>query len=203
MVSITSSPRWVSSWAGPGRSGVGDRASLGTLAALTERALIQRLPQASGGTAINQVVPVTVVHRLGQLCAEGVSRRPRGAPRVAGPPYRVDANGRDNAAERFCESFDLAAPINEFPLVVIVDDSQFAAGSLNNFLWATFTRSNPAADVHGVGSFTEQKHWGCRGSMVIDARIKEHLAPALETDPATCRKVDALAAPGGPLHGVC
>ena len=51
-----------------------------------------------------------------------------------------------------------------FPLVVLVDDSEFAARTLNNWLWVTFTRSNPAADVHGVGAFTRQKHWGCDGA---------------------------------------
>ena len=74
--------------------------------------------------------------------------------------------------------------------------------TLNNLLWVTFTRSNPAADVHGVGAFTRQKHWGCTGPLVIDARIKPHHAPPLEEDPAVTRRVDALAAPGGPLHGI-
>jgi 4-hydroxy-3-polyprenylbenzoate decarboxylase len=46
------------------------------------------------------------------------------------------------------------------------------------------------------------KHWGCRGSLVIDARAKPHHAPPLVEDPAVTRRVDALAAPGGPLHGI-
>jgi len=66
----------------------------------------------------------------------------------------------------------------------------------------TFTRSNPAADIHGVGACTRQKHWGCDGPLVIDARIKPHHAPPLEEDPAVTKRVKALAAPGGPLHGV-
>ena len=57
---------------------------------------------------------------------------------------------------------------------VVVDDSEFAARQMKDFLWVVFTRSNPASDIHGIGSFTEQKHWGCRGSLVIDARIKPH-----------------------------
>jgi 4-hydroxy-3-polyprenylbenzoate decarboxylase len=84
-------------------------------------------------------------------------------------------------------------------LIVIVDDSHFTATSLNNFLWVVFTRSNPAADLYGVGSFIEQKHWGCRGSLVIDARIKPHHAPPLIEDPQITKKVDARAARGGPL----
>jgi 4-hydroxy-3-polyprenylbenzoate decarboxylase len=82
---------------------------------------------------------------------------------------------------------------------VIVDDSDFAARTLDNFLWVVFTRSNPAADVYGIEAFTEQKHWGCRGALVIDARTKPHHAPPLTEDPETVRKVDALAARGGPL----
>jgi len=93
-------------------------------------------------------------------------------------------------------------PINRFPLVVIVDDSQFTTASLDNFLWVTFTRSDPAADVHGVEPFIEDKHWGCRGSLVIDARTKPHHAPPLEPDPEVARRVERLAARGGPLHGI-
>ena len=67
---------------------------------------------------------------------------------------------------------------------MVVDDSEFAARSERNFLWVTFTRSNPAADIDGVGSFIDQKHWGCTGPLVIDARIKPHHAPPLVDDPA-------------------
>ncbi len=89
-----------------------------------------------------------------------------------------------------------------FPLVVVVDDVEFAAASLENFLWVTFTRSDPAQDVHGAGAFVRQKHWGCRGPLVIDARCKPHHAPVLEADPEVTRRVDRLFAPGGPLHGI-
>ncbi len=92
--------------------------------------------------------------------------------------------------------------LHSFPLIVVVDDSEFAAASLNNFLWVTFTRSNPAADVHGFGSFVENKHWGCRGPLVIDARLKPHYAPPLIEDPAVTQRVDRLAAAGGPLQGL-
>jgi 4-hydroxy-3-polyprenylbenzoate decarboxylase len=86
--------------------------------------------------------------------------------------------------------------------VVLVDDSEFTPGTLNNFLWVTFTRSNPAADIHGIGAFTRQKHWGCDGALVIDARIKPHHAPPLEADPAVARRVEALGARGAPLYGI-
>jgi 4-hydroxy-3-polyprenylbenzoate decarboxylase len=91
---------------------------------------------------------------------------------------------------------------SEFPLLVVVDDSEMVARSLDNFLWVTFTRSNPAVDVFGVGEGVSHKHWGCTGPLVIDARIKPHHAPPLVEDSAVSRRVDALAAPGGPLFGL-
>src|SRR5207302_2481282 len=109
---------------------------------------------------------------------------------------------RAGSAEDFCAAFQSGDPINALPLVVLADDSDFTARTLNNFLWVTFTRSNPAADVQGIGAFIRQKHWGCEGSLVIDARMKPHHAPPLLEDPAVSKRVDALAAPGGPLHGV-
>jgi len=90
----------------------------------------------------------------------------------------------------------------EWPLVVLVDDAEMTARSLANLLWVTFTRANPSHDVHGVRAFSEHKHWGCRGALVIDARIKAHHAPPLEEDPEVTRRVEAMAAPGGPLHGL-
>jgi 4-hydroxy-3-polyprenylbenzoate decarboxylase len=104
--------------------------------------------------------------------------------------------------ERFCSYYQPDKALDGFPLVVLVDDSAFAARTLNNFLWVTFTRSNPAADLHGVGAFVRQKHWGCTGALVIDARLKPHHAPPLEEDPAVSRRVETLAVPGGPLYGI-
>jgi 4-hydroxy-3-polyprenylbenzoate decarboxylase len=113
------------------------------------------------------------------------------------PPLEMDSD-----LQRFCKAFRSADAINAFAVIVLVDDSDFTAGSLNNFLWVTFTRSNPAADVFGIGAFTHQKHWGCDGALVVDARIKPHHAPPLKEDPAVARRVESLAARGGPLHGI-
>lgn len=100
---------------------------------------------------------------------------------------------------RFCGHYSRSSSINQFPLVLLVDDSEFVARSLSNLLWVTFTRSNPAVDIAGIESFIESKHWGCHGSLVIDARIKPHHAPPLVEDPIVSKRVDLLAARGGPL----
>jgi 4-hydroxy-3-polyprenylbenzoate decarboxylase len=92
--------------------------------------------------------------------------------------------------------------LSAFPLIVLVDDAEFAARTLNNWLWVTFTRSNPAADVLAVGGRTWRKHHGGPGPLVIDARLKPHMAPPLVEDPAVSKRVDELASRGGPLHGL-
>ncbi len=104
--------------------------------------------------------------------------------------------------QRFCTALTGADSPAGFPLIVLVDDSDFTSHSLKNFLWVTFTRSNPAVDIHGIGASTQHKHWGCTGPLVIDARIKPHHAPPLEEDPAIQRRVEALGAPGGPLYRI-
>jgi 4-hydroxy-3-polyprenylbenzoate decarboxylase len=135
----------------------------------------------------------------------GVSSDHLQAPRLCLPGVlAVEAPGHANydrakSADDLCRAIEGNAALARFPLVVLVDDSQFTAASLNNFLWVTFTRSNPATDIHGAGAFVNQKHWGCRGPLVIDARTKPHHAPPLEPDPETARIVDARAARGGPL----
>lgn len=88
-----------------------------------------------------------------------------------------------------------------FPLIIVADDADFTAANWDNFLWVTFTRSDPATDTYGIGGFTHCKHWGCT-SLVIDARLKTYHAPALENVPEVEKKVDALAEPGRPLYGI-
>jgi 4-hydroxy-3-polyprenylbenzoate decarboxylase len=121
---------------------------------------------------------------------------------ISGPAYPVRPAGvrqPDPAVEELTLALRGNAEVNAFPLVVVVDDSEFVARTLNNFLWVTFTRSNPAVDISGVEAFTENRHWGCRGSLLIDARLKPHHAPPLEVPPEVSAKIDAIAARGGVL----
>ncbi len=121
---------------------------------------------------------------------------------IEGPKYNAASPQHKQGLSEFCAAMSPEDSINQFPLLVIVDDSQFTAETLRNFLWVTFTRSNPAVDIDGIGSFIEDKHWGCAGSLAIDARMKPHHAPPLEADAEVARRVDRLFASGGPLHGI-
>ena len=94
------------------------------------------------------------------------------------------------------------ATLESTPLIVLCDDSSFVSQTLNNFLWVTFTRCNPSHDIHGIAAFTQHKHWGCKGPLVIDARVKPHHAPPLIKDAAVEKRVDRLLEKGGSLYGV-
>ena len=129
------------------------------------------------------------------LCLPGVIA-------VQGPACGVLKGEPDPQMESLCDCLKGVEGLDRFPLIVVSDDSRFTAATLNNFLWVTFTRSDPAADIYGAGASTSCKQWGCSGPLIIDARVKPHHAPPLIEDPEVERRVDQLAAPGGPLHGV-
>jgi 4-hydroxy-3-polyprenylbenzoate decarboxylase len=112
----------------------------------------------------------------------------RGVLAIDGPAFEREPN----AAERLAASLPETGVLDGFPLIVLVDDAAFTARALANFLWVAFTRSNPASDVHGVGEFVKDKAWGCRGSVIVDARSKPHHAAPLVEDPAVTPRVDEI-----------
>ncbi|AOZ90976.1 UbiD family decarboxylase [Paenibacillus crassostreae] len=89
-------------------------------------------------------------------------------------------------------------PISSCPMIILSDDSSFISSSIQNFLWVTFTRSNPSHDIYGVNSSYENKHWSC-DNVIIDARIKPHQAPPLVVDPTVESKIERLFAKGASL----
>lgn len=115
-----------------------------------------------------------------------------------GPSYYNDKNLK-SLEDALMSQLDL---LSHWPLIVICDDAEFVAHTLNNFLWVTFTRCNPSHDIHGVDQFVLNKHWGCNGPILLDARTKPHHAPPLIKDSRIEAKVDALGARGRSLHGV-
>lgn len=120
---------------------------------------------------------------------------------ISAPPYTDNETG-EKEAQFFADYLGKTGCPGDIALFVLTEDSQFAARHINNFLWVTFTRSNPSHDVYGVGSFIKHKHWGCKGPLIIDARLKPHHAPPLIESPEITRRVDRLGAKGGSLHGI-
>ena len=63
-----------------------------------------------------------------------------------------------------------------YPWITVVDSepllSHLDPATLHDFLWLTFTRSDPAKDVYGFHAGTHEKHWGCEAPLMLDARIK-------------------------------
>ena len=90
--------------------------------------------------------------------------------------------------------------LSSYPFIILCDDSDFVSATLNNFLWVCFTRTNPSHDIYGVNEFIKNKHWGCKGSLIIDARIKPHHAPVVEKNLEIEKKIDRLFAKGGSLR---
>lgn len=84
------------------------------------------------------------------------------------------------------------------PLLILCDDCEFISESISNFLWVTFTRSNPSHDIYGVNSFYRDKHWGC-DNVMIDARVKPHQAPPLIADHEVERRIERLFVKGASL----
>lgn len=110
---------------------------------------------------------------------------------IQGIPYESQdqANGEVESLNQHLKGQNLEG----IALIVLCDDSTFAAATINNLVWITFTRSNPASDIHGIGAFTEHKHWGCTGPVIIDARKKPHHAPELIKDPEVEKKIERFA----------
>lgn len=129
------------------------------------------------------------------LCLPGVLA-------VTGPASQQGRGESDPRLEEFCRFYEGRDCFPGVPLLVVCDDCDFTAATLNNFLWVTFTRSNPATDLYGITPRTRGRHWGCDGPLVIDARSKPFHAPPLEDDPDVERRIDALAVKGGPLEGL-
>ncbi|MBN2707163.1 MAG: UbiD family decarboxylase, partial [Deltaproteobacteria bacterium] len=138
--------------------------------------------------------------------ATGFSRPFMVYPGIAvlqGPPCRTSEAGPAQAqVEILLHRLEQNPAVAGLPLLVLVDDSEFASRNMNNFLWVTFTRSDPARDIYGVRAEVLDKHWGCHGPLLIDARHKQHHAPLLSEDAKTRDRIEALAVKGGPLSGL-
>jgi hypothetical protein len=69
--------------------------------------------------------------------------------------------------------------------VVLSDEPERAARSPINFLWTTFTRFEPAADIHAAERRLQRNHVAYSLPIVIDARLKPGFPEELACDAVT------------------
>lgn len=77
----------------------------------------------------------------------------------------------------------------EWPLVVLHDDASVARKA-SDFLWATWTRFEPAADIHAADERVVRHHLAYRAPLVIDARTKPGFPAELNTRQDIAELVD-------------
>jgi UbiD family decarboxylase len=100
---------------------------------------------------------------------------------VGGPSYASEPG----AAARLARH----PAFSGWPLVVLTDEPKRAARSAINFLWTTFTRFEPAADLHASSEETVRHHVAYSFPIVIDARLKPGFPKELSADSDTAARV--------------
>lgn len=75
--------------------------------------------------------------------------------------------------------------------VVVIHDNADVAKSTEQFLWATWTRFNPATDIFAKELITKNNHIGYTSPIVIDARMKPWYPQEVEASDDTTKLVDS------------
>lgn len=76
-----------------------------------------------------------------------------------------------------------------WPLIVVSDEPARATKSDMNFLWTTFTRFEPAADIHSASQRVIRHHIAYEPPIVVDARMKPWYPKEVTCDPVTASTV--------------
>ena len=100
---------------------------------------------------------------------------------VEGPKYEEEKL----FAKRVAES----DTFSDWQLVVIHDSADIAKDT-DNFLWATWTRFDPASDVHAKAIELKSNSLGYRAPIVIDARMKPWYPKEVQAAPETVKMVE-------------
>jgi len=109
----------------------------------------------------------------------------RGCLVVGAPDFGPDPEAEAAFARRVAAHPAFA----DWPLLVLTEEPARAAASPMNFLWTTFTRFEPAADVHAAGRELVRSHVSFEPPVVIDARTKPGFPDELSCDPETAATV--------------
>jgi menaquinone biosynthesis decarboxylase len=81
------------------------------------------------------------------------------------------------------------AALADWQIVVLHDDASVAR-SVPDFLWATWTRFEPASDLHAAVTTVERHHLAYQAPIVIDARMKPGYPEELIVRPDIAKLVD-------------
>jgi 3-polyprenyl-4-hydroxybenzoate decarboxylase len=100
---------------------------------------------------------------------------------VEGPGYEHENDLAQRVASS--EAFD------DWQLIVLHDDASVAENA-DKFLWATWTRFDPASDIYAKNVELRNNSIGYTAPIVIDARMKPWYPKEVEADPATVSLVD-------------
>ncbi len=100
---------------------------------------------------------------------------------VGGPSFEAEPG----AAARLAKHPAFA----DWPLVILSDEPKRAAASAMNFLWTTFTRFEPAADIYAAATDIVRHHLSYKPPVTIDARTKPWYPKELFADPETAATV--------------
>lgn len=120
---------------------------------------------------------------------------------IQGPTW-TNAESAASQRSQLAQSLQHWDAREQWPWVTLCDNAEFTSANVDNWLWVTFTRSNPSHDIAGAQEQIVHKHWACRAPLIVDARRKKHHSPELVPDAATVATVDELCRKGGPLHGI-
>ena len=94
-----------------------------------------------------------------------------------------------DAAPRAAARIALEPAFADWPLVILSDEPTRAVSSVMNFLWATFTRFEPAADIYAAETTVARHHLSYKPPIVIDARLKPSFPKELSCRPDIATRV--------------
>jgi UbiD family decarboxylase len=118
-------------------------------------------------------------------------------------PGCLVVQGPDFASDRNAAAVLARLPaMKDWPLVVLVDNAAQAARSSVNFLWTTFTRFEPAADIHANKLELVRSQPSYTPPIVIDSRMKPGYPEELFCDPDTAALVSKRWSQYFPAGGV-
>jgi hypothetical protein len=100
---------------------------------------------------------------------------------VEGAPYLDEP---DQAVRLAADS-----AFKDWQLIILHDEAR-VAGSTTEFLWSTWTRFEPAADVYATETKVVRHHLAYRSPIVIDARKKPSLPDELVVRDDIAKLVD-------------